>query len=371
VDALLRLGGRDEGASMSFENRGRERNRAIVQIPGPGRLFPEPSAQSSSFHGNGRSPSPHLRGNPHLAAQMRSELLQQSHDVQHQGLPQVGAEPAARADGISPEKRKEMEQMLETMGFIDKAVNAAMMRKHNCQLDKVLDDLIAGIGSPSCGAYTPGGDSTRRTDASGAYSRQPVPVEDRRTAPRSLHPSPQHVDNAEHKGTQSLDLASLLGFTCIEGTCLAFPLSRAGCTCVATFQYWHRRSLAATPPRPCFLLLLLSLPAHMLFMLERMMPHADRSDEKVVRAILEKEDQAKAKASTQFGARERILASSSGRQKGFLQVNSVDTATSSVGRPTSLLPASSSHSAGGSASGCAACACFYLCCSSHSKVVKG
>jgi hypothetical protein len=86
------------------------------------------------------------------------------------------------------------------------------------------------------------------------------------------------------------------------------------------------------------------------------MPQADRSDQKVVRAILEKEDQEK--ASIQFGARERILASSSGRQKGFLQVNSVDTATSSVGRPISILPASSSHSALGSASGCATCACF-------------
>ena len=107
----------------------------------------------------------------------------------------------------------------------------------------------------------------------------------------------------------------------------------------------------------------------MLFMLERMLPHADRSDQKVVREIMEKED--KEKASIEFGARERILASSSGRQKGFLQVNSVDTATSSVGRPTSLLPASSSHSALGSASGCATCGCFYLCCSSHSQVFKG
>lgn len=99
------------------------------------------------------------------------------------------------------------------------------------------------------------------------------------------------------------------------------------------------------------------------------MPHADRSDQKVVRTILEKEDQEK--ASIQFEARERILASSAGRQKGFLHVNSVDTAASSVGRPTSLLPASSSHSALGPASGCAPCACLYLCCSSHSQVFKG
>jgi len=221
----------DECANMSLENRGRERNRAIVHIPNPGqpdgRLFPDPSSQPSPSHGHGRSPSPHLRGNPRLAAQMRSELLQQSHAVQHQGLPQVGAETTARADGISPEKRREMEMMLETMGFTEKAVNAEMMRKHNFQLDKVLDDLIASIGSPSGGACTPGGDSTRRADASGPCSSQPVPSReagDRRTPPRSLdwHPPPRHDENAEHKGARSLDLASFLGFTCIEGTCRAF-----------------------------------------------------------------------------------------------------------------------------------------------------
>jgi hypothetical protein len=231
VPDALRLGRRDEGATMSLENRGRERDRAIVHIPDPGqpdgRLFPEPSAQPLPSHGHRRSPSPHLRGNPRLAAQMRSELLQQSHAVQHQGLPQVGAEIAARADGISPEKRREMEQMLETMGFTEKEVNEAMMRKHNCQLDKVLDDLIASIGSPSSGAYAPGGDSTRRAD--GPYSSQPAPSReagDKRTPPRSLdwHPPPRHDENAEHKGARSLDLASFLGFTCIEGTCRrAFP----------------------------------------------------------------------------------------------------------------------------------------------------
>jgi hypothetical protein len=85
--------------------------------------------------------------------------------------------------------------------------------------------------------------------------------------------------------------------------------------------------------------------------------HKDRSDEKVVRAMLEKEDQEKVSTSQ----RDRTLGNSvSGKQKGFVAVNSVDTATSSAQRSSSGQFVSSSHSSGGPASGCATCACVYL-----------
>ena len=40
-----------------------------------------------------------------------------------------------------------MDQVLESLGFKDKSVNEALMQKHAYQLDKVLDELIASIGS--------------------------------------------------------------------------------------------------------------------------------------------------------------------------------------------------------------------------------
>jgi len=247
---------------MSSQDRGRERNRTTVRIPYTGQpdgySFPEPSAQPSQ--GGGRSPSPHLRGNPRLAAQMRSELQQQaystagslgarvtqSHVVQHQGP--LGADPARRAI-VSPEKRREMEQMLETMGFADKAVNAAMMQKHDYQLDKVLDDLIASIGSNT----TLGASSTRRADASGPSSSPPAPSGvsgDRRAAtaprsstpPRNLEVPPRRDVRNEHQGVQSLDFAQLLGFTCIEGANARSP----------TIARWLRlcsRLLIVAPPQ--------------------------------------------------------------------------------------------------------------------------
>jgi len=253
---------------MSSQDRGRERNRATVRIPDTGQRdghsFPEPSAQPSP---GGRSPSPHLRGNPRLAAQMRSELLHQanstagslgakvtqSHAVQHLGP--LGAEPAARRAFVSPEKRREMEQMLETMGFTDKAVNAAMMQKHNYQLDKVLDDLIASIGSTS----TPGASSTRRADASGPSSSPPAPfgvAGDRRAAtpprsstlPRNLQSPPRRNVRTEHQGVQSLDFAQLLGFTCIEGANARSP------TIARWLRVCSRLLIVAPPQQPqtCF-----------------------------------------------------------------------------------------------------------------------
>jgi hypothetical protein len=75
------------------------------------------------------------------------------------------------------------------MGFTDKAVNAEMMRRHNCHFDKVLENLIANIGRPSSSSCTPGGDS-RPTLVSRLL---PLRKSDKQSAPSCIEEAVMHL----------------------------------------------------------------------------------------------------------------------------------------------------------------------------------
>jgi hypothetical protein len=78
------------------------------------------------------------------------------------------------------------------MGFTDKAVNAEMMRRHNCHFDKVLENLIANIGRPSSSACTPGDDS-RPTLVSRLL---PLRKSDKPPAPSCIEEAVMHLAHA-------------------------------------------------------------------------------------------------------------------------------------------------------------------------------
>ena len=99
---------------------------------------------------HGRSPSPHLRGNPRLAEQMRSELRG---TAAHSYSPEAyGAHPphthqshsshsAPSQAAFSQEQQASMHEMLESMGFTDKSVNAALLQKHDYQVKFMTQNL--------------------------------------------------------------------------------------------------------------------------------------------------------------------------------------------------------------------------------------
>jgi hypothetical protein len=127
-----------------------------------------------------------------------------------------------------------MDQVLESLGFKDKSVNEALMQKHAYQLDKVLDDLIAGIGSqtqPDKGSQTlqspvvKNDENERRRTREASPSHRPVSFGESHRAPlsptRSVHvdkgASRAFRDKSESFGGGNINLASWLGMTCIEG----------------------------------------------------------------------------------------------------------------------------------------------------------
>jgi rubrerythrin len=261
----------------------------------------EPSARSSRT-ANSRSPSPHLRGNSSIAAQMRDELQGysqvrgpslgsftgapdgwwQCHNCKAGGY--LHSEPPSRGrcsvceepknssrkvsqpapatnegprrghgagftpspgSGISTAKQTSIDHMLESMGFTDADKNAALMRKHNHQLDKVLDELISGIGStsgvvaedlPSLSSKTivPRPRTPPRS-ASGDFgrgnSRAHVVQEDR----GGLRHSSEGFDRGLSEGFDS-GLADLFGFTCIQGAQSARSLRSAFCALSPAFK---------------------------------------------------------------------------------------------------------------------------------------
>ncbi len=195
-------------------------------------LIPELSMTS-----NGRPPSPHLRGNPLVASQMRSELHYDAYtttrNLASAASPQQHISPAS-VRSISPHKKASMDQVLESLGFKDKSVNEALMQKHAYQLDKVLDDLIAGIGSqtqPDKGSQTlqspvvKNDENERRRTREASPSHRPVSFGESHRAPlsptRSVHvdkgASRAFRDKSESFGGGNINLASWLGMTCIEG----------------------------------------------------------------------------------------------------------------------------------------------------------
>ena len=174
--------------------------------------IPKSSAHSDSAR-NGRCPSPHLRGNAHIASAMRSELQQHSqanavslvpgpstpreHPSSERKPPRTPREIAERT--IPKERLASMEQMLESMGFTNRAVNQNLLQKYDYQLDKVLEELIGNIGKSSLDPAFP------RTTYSKVAGSPPTP------------PRPSD-ENGYDRGDKTVGLVQLLqGFSCMEG----------------------------------------------------------------------------------------------------------------------------------------------------------
>lgn len=258
--ASPRMGGDDAGARAAF-------------IPELAHNLSADLAQASDLSGRSaerRSPSPHLRGNASIAAQMRGELqghtqiratsTREPHadrrddwwqcqnckasgffhseplsrnkcSVCEQPKNSAGTQPAPASyasphgvgqaapfpssGSIPAAKQASMDQMLKSMGFTDVAMNASLMHKHNHQLDKVLDELISGIGSTS---------GVAQEDSPSRSNKTVVPRP--HTPPRSVSLDESqlrtgaHVEGHRGHASESFDrgLADLFGFTCVEGT---------------------------------------------------------------------------------------------------------------------------------------------------------
>lgn len=269
-----RMRGRERTSRTSLRMGDDTRARAAF-IPELAHNLSADLAQASDLSGRSadrRSPSPHLRGNASIAAQMRGELQghtqiratstrephadrtgapkddwwqcqkckasgffhseplsrnkcsvceQPKNSARKQPAPAshasgVGQAAASPSSGSIPAaKQASMDQMLKSMGFTDVAMNASLMHKHNHQLDKVLDELISGIGSTS---------SVAQEDSPSRSNKTVVPRP--RTPPRSVSLDESqlrtgaHVEGHRGHASESFDrgLADLFGFTCVEGT---------------------------------------------------------------------------------------------------------------------------------------------------------